>query len=71
MKCKDCGQSYVKLGETCSWAAQCNLLGSSFGIGDCVMGGVCNEGADCDDQEPPKWDCDLGQSNKYCIHHKN
>lgn len=70
MKCKDCGQSYVKLGETCYWTAQCNLLGSAVGIGDCKMGGSCNEDTDCSDQEAPEWDCDLGQSNKYCIHNQ-
>lgn len=69
MKCKDCIQSYVHLDTSCCWTAQCNLLGSAQGIGDCKMGANCNEDTDCDDQDPPEWDCDLGQSNRYCIHH--
>ena len=69
MKCKSCINSYAYLDASCCWTAQCNLLGSSFGIGDCAMQGYCNEDTDCTDQEPPAWDCDLGQSNQYCIHH--
>lgn len=69
MKCKDCEQSYVYLDESCSWFARCNLLGTACGIGTCDGDNGCS--GDCIDREPPKWDCDLGQENHYCIHRKN
>lgn len=67
MKCKDCEQSYVRLDESCTWMAMCNRLGSGNMIGVCNGDSGCN--GDCEDREPPEWDCDLGQDNQYCVHY--
>ena len=67
MKCKDCEQSYVRLDESCTWMAMCNLLNTGHSIGLCDGDSGCS--GDCEDREPPEWDRDLGQSNQYCIHH--
>ena len=68
MKCKDCGKSLTYLDSTCCWLARCDYLGTAITVRECdgCAGSVTGI---CDDQESPAWDCDLGQSNQYCIHH--
>lgn len=70
MKCNECDQSYIRLDESCSWHARCNLLGTSYHICECIRENMCGEDTDCNDQEAPDWDCDLGQDNRYCKHYQ-
>ena len=67
MKCNQCGKSSTYLDTSCAWYARCDLLGSAHLIGECL--GEENGCYYCGDEEAPAWDCDLGQSNRYCIHH--
>lgn len=67
MKCKNCGHSYAYLDESCNWFARRNVLGTACGIGMCDGDMDCS--GDCIEREAPKWDCDLGQNNRYCINH--
>lgn len=65
MKCNQCGKSNTYLDTSCCWLARCDHLGAAAVIRECAG---CEAG-ECDDQEPPAWDRDLGQDNQYCIHH--
>lgn len=65
MKCNQCGKSSTYLDTSCCWLARCDHLGTAVFIRECAG---CAAG-ECEDQEPPVWDCDLGQDNQYCIHH--
>ncbi len=68
MKCNQCMKSSIYLDTSCCWQAKCDHLGTAKVVGMCAgCGGDIT--AECDDQEPPTWDCDLGQHNQYCIHH--
>lgn len=68
MKCNQCGKSSTYLDTSCCWMARCDHLGTAEVIGECSRCGG-DVTADCDEQEPPAWDCDLAQDSQYCIHH--
>lgn len=68
MKCNQCGKSSAYLDTSCCWLARCDHLGTTKVIGECSRcGGDIT--AKCDENGPPAWDCDLGQSNQSCIHY--
>lgn len=68
MKCNQCGKSSTYMDTSCCWLARCDHLGSATVIQEC-FGCAGAIAAECEGQEPPTWDCDLGQGNQYCIHY--